>query len=45
MWKKEMQLLNKIGRTEPQCALNCFIGICKHKLNYYMKTMPNIGNL
>ena len=42
---KEVKLLSKIAKIEPQCALSCFISGCKHKLNYYMRTVPNISHL
>ena len=32
-WIKEAKLLSKIAKIEPQCALRCFIGGYKHKLN------------
>ena len=45
IWIKEIQLLSEIGKFEPQFALSCFISGCKHKLNYYMRTIPNIARL
>ena len=44
-WIKEVKLLSKKAKTEPKCALSCFISGYKHKLNYYMTTVPNISNL
>ena len=44
-WIKEVKLLCEIAKIEPQCALSCFISGYKHKLNYYMTTVPNISNL
>ena len=44
-WIKEIKLLSEIAKTEPQCALSCFISGHKHKLNYDMRTIPNILNL
>ena len=43
-WIK-VKLLSEIAKIEPQCALSCFISGYKHKLNYYMRTVPNISNL
>ena len=34
-----------MAKIEPQCALSCFISGYKHKLNYYMMSVPNISNL
>ena len=42
---KKVKLLSEIAKIEPQCALSCFISGYKHKLNYYMRTVPNISNL
>ena len=44
-WIKEVKLISEIAKIEPQCALSCFISGYKHKLNYYMRTVPNISNL
>ena len=44
-WIKEIKLLSEIAEIEPQCALSCFISVCKLKLNYYVRTDPNISNL
>ena len=40
-----MQLLKETEKSEPQCALSCSIGGYNHKLNYSVKTIPNIANL
>ena len=42
---KEEKRLSKIGKIESQCALVCFISGYEHKLNYYMRTVPNISHL
>ena len=44
-WIKEVKLLSEIAKTEPQCALSCFIGGYTHKLNDYMRMVLNISNL
>ena len=44
-WIKEVKLLSEIAKIERQCALSCFISGHKHKLNYDMRTIPNILNL
>ena len=44
-WIKEVKLLSGIAKIEPQCALSSFISGYKHKLNYFMRTVPNISNL
>ena len=42
---KAVKLLREISKIELQFALSCFISGYKHKLNYYMRTVPNISNL
>ena len=44
-WIKEVKLLSEIAKIEPQCTLICFISRYKHKLNYYVRTVPNISVL
>ena len=44
-WIKEVKLLSEIAKIEPQCALSRFMSRYKHKLNYYMRTVPDISNL
>ena len=44
-WIKEIKLLSEIAKIEPQCALSRFVSRYKHKLNYYMRTVPDISNL
>ena len=38
-------MLSQIAKIEPQAAYTCFISGYKHKLTYYMRTIPNIGQL
>ena len=35
-------VLSKIAKTEPQAAYAAFVSGFKHKLTYYIRTMPNI---
>lgn len=42
-WVKEIKLLSKIAFWAPQEAYTCFISGYKHKLNYCMRTIPDIG--
>ena len=35
-WIKEVKLLSEIAKSEPQCALSCFMSGYKHKLDHYM---------
>ena len=44
-WIKELKLLSETANIEPQCALSYFITGYKHKLNNYMRVVPNILNL
>ena len=36
----EIELLSEIGKIEPQCSINCFIGGYKR---YFMRTLPKIA--
>ena len=44
-WIKELKLLSETANIEPQCALSYFITGYKHKLNNYVRVVPNILNL
>ena len=44
-WVKELHVLNKIAKIEPQAAYTCFLSRFKHKFNYYMRKIPGIGKL
>ena len=37
--------LCEIAKLEPQAAYNCFVSGLKHKLNYIMRTIPDISHL
>ena len=42
-WCGQLMVLSKIAKTEPQAAYAAFVGSgFKHKLTYYIRTMPNI---
>ena len=41
-WCGQLMVLSKIARTEPQAAYAAFVSGFKHKLTYYIRTMPNI---
>ena len=42
---KELHVLSEIAKIAPQAAYTCFVSGYKHKLNYYMRTIPGIGKL
>ena len=44
-WSSELQLLCEIAKIEPQAAYSCFVSGYKHKLTYYMRTIPGISHL
>ena len=44
-WVKETDLLAQFAVTEPQAAYTAFTFGMKHKWNYLMRTVPNIGPL
>ena len=41
-WCGQSMVLSKIAKTEPQAAYAAFVSGFKHKLTYYIRTMPNI---
>ena len=41
----EMNNLCEIAKLEPQAAYSCFVSGFKHKLNYIMRTIPDISHL
>ena len=41
-WCGQLKVLSKIAKTEPQAAYAAFVSGFKHKLNYYIRTFPNI---
>ena len=43
-WIREITLLSEIALFAPQEAYTCFTAGYKHKLSYYMRTIPNIGD-
>ena len=44
-WTHELQELCKIAKSEPQSAYTCFTGGFKHKLTYFMRTIPDLENV
>ena len=41
-WCGQLMVLSKIAKTEPQADYAAFVSGFKHKLTYYIRTMPNI---
>ena len=44
-WLEELYVLSEIAKIDPQTAYTCFLNGYKHKFNYYIRTIPGIGNL
>ena len=44
-WIKQLKLLSIIAESKPQSAHLAFIGGFKGKLNYFMRTIPSLGEL
>ena len=42
LWGEQLKVLVKIAKTEPQAAYAAFVSGFKHKLTYYIRTLPNI---
>ena len=41
-WSNEIKVLSEIAKIEPQSAFACFVSGYKHKLTYFMRTIPDI---
>ena len=44
-WCWQLEELSKIARTEPQAAYSAFTAGFKHKLTYFLRTIPNVAEL
>ena len=44
-WCSQLEVLSTIARTEPQAAYAAFTAGFKHKLTYFLRTIPNIADL
>ena len=44
-WCSQLEVLSKIARTEPQAAYSAFTAGFKHKLTYFLRTIPNVAEL
>ena len=44
-WIDQLTILSKIAETEPQAAYAAFVGGFKSKLNYFMRTIPEITEM
>ena len=42
-WCSQLEELSKIARTEPQAAYSAFTAGFKHKLTYFLRTIPNLA--
>ena len=41
-WISQLTVLAKVAKCEPQAAYSCFTAGFKHKLTYFIRTIPNI---
>ena len=44
-WMEQLEVLTSIAKTEPQAAYSAFTSGFKHKLTYYIRTIPNISDI
>ena len=44
-WVNQLTVLTKIAKTEPQAAYSAFTAGFKHKLTYFIRTIPNIRDV
>jgi len=44
-WVNQIKELTNIAKCEPQAAYSAFISGFQHKMNYYIRTIPNLSNL
>ena len=44
-WDNQLSILSTIAKTQPQAAYLAFAGGFKSKLNYFLRTIPNIHHL
>ena len=44
-WMEQLKQLTQIANSEPQAAYAAFTAGFKHKLTYYLRTIPNISNI
>ena len=43
-WIDQLRVLCEIAKMEPQSAYCAFVSSFKHKMSFYMRTIPNIGD-
>ena len=44
-WIAELMELTKIAKTEPQAAYSAFTSGFKHKMTYFMRTLPDVEDV
>ena len=44
-WVKQLEILSTIAKTEPQAAYAAFTAGFRHKITYFIRTIPNIKEL
>ena len=44
-WLEELDVLTEIAKSEPQAANAAFTAGFRHKITYYMRTIPNLQDV
>ena len=44
-WVEQLKLLSKIAKSEPQAAYSVFKAGFRHKITYFIRTIPNLKNM
>ena len=44
-WVAQLEVLAEVAKCEPQAAYSSFTSGFKHKLTYFIRTMPNISEI
>ena len=44
-WVGELKTLSKIASSEPQAAYSCFTAGFRHKVTYFIRTIPNLQDI
>lgn len=42
-WVSQLEILSEVANTEPQAAYSAFLSGFRHKVTYFMRTIPDIG--
>ena len=44
-WVEELKTLSKIAKSEPQAAYSCFTAGFRHKVTYFIRTIPDLKDI